>query len=125
LRILAIAKKDTGDRESAIRKLNARIHWIRSLPEINYEDSESSSYYESESDGDEDKDEVVGLTQAQIEMFPAFKYQDEKDAECTICMAHFEPGETLRRLQCFHIYHTNCIDQWLKTSSKCPLCNMN
>ena len=28
-----------------------------------------------------------------------------------------------RMLSCFHIYHKNCIDDWLKMKNTCPICN--
>lgn len=46
------------------------------------------------------------------------------DAEesCCVCMGNLEEGEEVRTLPCGHVFHRNCIDQWLKKSSLCPMC---
>eukprot|EP01091_Cochliopodium_minus_P009957 TRINITY_DN2568_c0_g1_i2.p2 TRINITY_DN2568_c0_g1~~TRINITY_DN2568_c0_g1_i2.p2 ORF type:complete len:146 (-),score=27.89 TRINITY_DN2568_c0_g1_i2:6-443(-) len=46
----------------------------------------------------------------------------EEDAQCSVCLCEFEKGDKIRTLNCNHFYHRDCIDKWLKTNSKCPLC---
>lgn len=46
---------------------------------------------------------------------------------CTICMEALDSctpasGEGGRRVRCGHVYHENCIAQWLSLHSSCPLC---
>ena len=49
---------------------------------------------------------------------------------CSICRLDFEHGEKLRVLPCKHLFHKNCVDQWLLGSRSapdmhtncCPLC---
>lgn len=42
--------------------------------------------------------------------------------ECVICMIEFVTGDQIRYLPCLHIYHMNCIDDWLIRSLCCPSC---
>ena len=50
--------------------------------------------------------------------------EDTKEV-CTICMDHYESGEERRYLPCGHVFHSQCIEQWLTNSSQnCPLDNM-
>lgn len=46
------------------------------------------------------------------------------DARCLVCLSDFEMNESARRLvQCGHLFHRECIDQWLTTGrNSCPLC---
>ncbi|KAF2684361.1 hypothetical protein K458DRAFT_302779 [Lentithecium fluviatile CBS 122367] len=46
------------------------------------------------------------------------------DARCLVCLSDFEMRESVRRLvQCGHLFHRECIDQWLTTGrNSCPLC---
>ncbi|KAF3848588.1 hypothetical protein F7725_015085 [Dissostichus mawsoni] len=30
-----------------------------------------------------------------------------------------------RRLPCMHLFHQGCVDQWLATSRKCPICRVD
>lgn len=45
-------------------------------------------------------------------------------ADCTVCYENFEIGDELLSLYCFHTFHKECIDKWIKLSggSKCPVC---
>ncbi|XP_060964273.1 putative RING-H2 finger protein ATL19 [Cannabis sativa] len=45
------------------------------------------------------------------------------DDECVICLEDFEEGESCQVFPfCNHIFHTNCIDHWLKNRPTCPIC---
>ncbi len=41
---------------------------------------------------------------------------------CSICLYAFEAGDEARRLPCFHVFHSSCIDPWLGQNAKCPIC---
>ncbi|OJD12359.1 hypothetical protein AJ78_07034 [Emergomyces pasteurianus Ep9510] len=43
---------------------------------------------------------------------------------CLICLSDYEAAEEVRQLsKCQHIYHRECIDEWLTTGrNSCPLC---
>ncbi|TVT98745.1 hypothetical protein EJB05_55931, partial [Eragrostis curvula] len=44
-------------------------------------------------------------------------------ATCSVCLAAFELGETVRLLPvCLHLFHVECIDVWLAAHSTCPIC---
>ena len=44
-----------------------------------------------------------------------------KDFICSIC--HENMLDDLRSTKCGHMFHPNCIMQWLKVKDSCPLCN--
>ncbi|KAE7999060.1 hypothetical protein FH972_003542 [Carpinus fangiana] len=47
----------------------------------------------------------------------------ERDDECVVCLNGFEDDEDVRQLpRCKHCFHAACIDMWLCSHSKCPLC---
>jgi len=43
---------------------------------------------------------------------------------CLICLCDYEASEEIRQLgKCQHIYHRECIDEWLTTGrNSCPMC---
>ncbi|KAJ8320613.1 hypothetical protein KUTeg_002200 [Tegillarca granosa] len=47
--------------------------------------------------------------------------------QCCICSDLFEndPTISISALQCGHVFHENCINQWLKNSNTCPSCRNN
>ena len=60
-----------------------------------------------------------------IEKIPQIYYKDNKyeNPECTICFDIFKENELLKQLKCNHIFHKECLSQWLLNNSKCPICN--
>ncbi|XP_050206965.1 uncharacterized protein LOC126656432 [Mercurialis annua] len=43
--------------------------------------------------------------------------------QCAVCLSEFKEGEKVRNLECKHMFHKGCLDQWLKQcKSTCPLC---
>lgn len=46
------------------------------------------------------------------------------DTRCLVCLCDFEATEEARKLvNCGHLFHRECIDQWLTTGrNSCPLC---
>ncbi|XP_031716212.1 E3 ubiquitin-protein ligase RNF165 isoform X4 [Anarrhichthys ocellatus] len=51
--------------------------------------------------------------------------ETDVDEKCTICLSMLEDAEDVRRLPCMHLFHQGCVDQWLATSRKCPICRVD
>lgn len=47
----------------------------------------------------------------------------QEQEQCTICRCEFENGDRVKGLPCSHVFHPDCIIQWLKVSKMCPICN--
>ncbi|XP_063375109.1 E3 ubiquitin-protein ligase Arkadia-like [Cydia amplana] len=47
------------------------------------------------------------------------------DEKCTICLSIFEVDSHCRRLPCMHLFHMECVDQWLSTNKHCPICRVD
>ena len=47
------------------------------------------------------------------------------ESECAICLCEFKEDQEVTPLPCDirHYFHTECIKNWLKEKTKCPLCN--
>ncbi|PKA63147.1 RING-H2 finger protein ATL72 [Apostasia shenzhenica] len=42
---------------------------------------------------------------------------------CPVCLSDFEDGNAVCLLpECAHCFHVECIDQWLRSHSTCPVC---
>jgi hypothetical protein len=56
----------------------------------------------------------------------SYKFIDTKDLidDCSICHDNFN-SDTCGVLNCGHIFHQTCIEEWLNYSINCPLCRIN
>ncbi|KAJ9182516.1 hypothetical protein P3X46_006502 [Hevea brasiliensis] len=41
---------------------------------------------------------------------------------CGVCLDELSIGSEARRLPWSHVYHSNCIVEWLKKNKTCPVC---
>ncbi len=64
-----------------------------------------------------------------LRMFPEKEYntfeQDvkSKNEKCVFCQENFTDIDKCRKLNCEHVFHAGCIDEWLENQSyKCPCC---
>lgn len=54
--------------------------------------------------------------------------KDYPNSNCTICIEDFKTESVVVQLHCKHIFHSNCLRDWLSKSllhPKCPNCNLN
>jgi len=76
--------------------------------------------------GGEAEPQVVAATPSQIAALPIETFSMEtrgaEGLECSICLAEYSDGNSLRRLPCGHNFHRKCIDKWLQRNKRCPLC---
>ncbi|XP_076919686.1 RING-H2 finger protein ATL38-like [Bidens hawaiensis] len=71
-----------------------------------------------------------GLDPTVIAEFTSFTYSKVKDIkigqhvlECAVCLNEFHDHEALRLLpECSHVFHRDCIDEWLASHVTCPVC---
>jgi hypothetical protein len=86
------------------------------------EDSSYSAHSSDESLGYDEEAEEMGLYDEQIELLPRHLYSKRggTDEQCTICISSIRHNEMVRRLPCQHIFHSECIDHWLKKKALCP-----
>ncbi|RVE44869.1 hypothetical protein evm_010469 [Chilo suppressalis] len=72
--------------------------------------------------------EARGATRAVIErntLRHAYAASTRADDKCTICLSAFEAAADCRRLPCMHLFHMECVDQWLSTNKHCPICRVD
>lgn len=47
------------------------------------------------------------------------------DKDCIICYEQFTQNSMCISLKCAHVFHSKCINRWLKTSWVCPVCRVD
>ncbi|KAK1439891.1 hypothetical protein QVD17_05715 [Tagetes erecta] len=65
-----------------------------------------------------------GLDDAVIKTMPLSIHTRKSSVhECAVCLLEFEDNDYVRTLPvCFHAFHVDCIDIWLRCHANCPLC---
>ncbi|MED6204969.1 hypothetical protein PIB30_013736 [Stylosanthes scabra] len=48
--------------------------------------------------------------------------KNKDDIKCSICQEEYVVGDEVGNLQCQHMYHVVCIQQWLRLKNWCPIC---
>ena len=47
---------------------------------------------------------------------------NDNDKTCSICLEDFSQEKDILILDCKHIYHSDCIIEWINKDTSCPLC---
>ncbi|KAK6229727.1 hypothetical protein SCA6_018678 [Theobroma cacao] len=70
-----------------------------------------------------------GLSRSCIQKLPVHEFhpsemiKSREESSCSICLQELKDGELARNLpRCGHIFHLNCIDEWLSRQGTCPMC---
>lgn len=110
------------------RRLNQRSHQRNCHTSIPADFDSQGNDYEALLAFEEQRGAVVSkntMTRREIERLPTKSYVSSHSAgktQCQICFSDYSEGEQLRMLPCFHDYHVQCIDRWLKKNVTCPIC---
>ncbi|XP_021841973.1 E3 ubiquitin ligase BIG BROTHER-related [Spinacia oleracea] len=91
-------------------------------------DPDELSYEELLALGDVVGTESRGLSADTIASLPSTNYKSQNNNEteadtCVICRLDYEDGDGLTTLPCKHLYHSDCINNWLKIKKACPVCS--
>lgn len=83
---------------------------IRSIKEDDYDFIHTNNSGSSDGNGDNIS------TESEMALWSNDK------TKCTICLEHYQVGDMIRTLPCFHSFHVDCIDPWLRQKATCPIC---
>jgi len=107
----------------------------------NYRNNQNNNDMAGGSSGADDN-KPVGITPEEldavstIDVYPKkkrsrmslnFKQQHRREINkyrgaCCICLFDYRGGDKIRKLNCNHYFHKQCIDIWFKRNIQCPLC---
>lgn len=60
--------------------------------------------------------------QTSINNIPSYNYIENKCDNCIVCMDTIKKNDNCKKLSCGHIFHSDCIDNWLLKVLECPIC---
>ncbi|XP_074534720.1 uncharacterized protein LOC141797167 [Halichoeres trimaculatus] len=128
--LLAAVSPLVSYEEDLIGQHRRRVRGRRRNAHPEFSDSLQGDDYEALLAFEERQGAVVSkkLSRGEIQRFPIKSFQSANSAgntQCQICFCDYTDGEKLRMLPCFHDYHVQCIDRWLKDNTTCPICRAN
>ena len=63
-----------------------------------------------------------------IQLLPISDVEEENkipdELKCVICLETFKVGDKFTALPCLHLFHFECIENYLKTKMECPVCKL-
>ncbi|XP_022715729.1 E3 ubiquitin-protein ligase RNF181 homolog [Durio zibethinus] len=65
---------------------------------------------------------LMGASKGAIEALEKVKFEGNFTRQCVICLEEILDGSKASRMPCSHVYHQDCIVNWLEKSNLCPLC---
>lgn len=65
---------------------------------------------------------LMPASEASIKALKEIEVEGCCSKQCVICLEEMKVGSKATALPCFHIFHQDCIINWLNNSSLCPLC---
>ncbi|XP_047981510.1 E3 ubiquitin ligase BIG BROTHER-related-like [Salvia hispanica] len=91
-------------------------------------DPDELSYEELIALGEVVGTESRGLSADTIASLASVNYKSQDTQEgisdsCVICRLDYEDGDALTVLSCKHLYHPECINNWLQINKVCPVCS--
>mmetsp|Transcript_8569 Transcript_8569/g.16205 ORF Transcript_8569/g.16205 Transcript_8569/m.16205 type:complete len:138 (+) Transcript_8569:121-534(+) len=73
-----------------------------------------------------DMDHLFGADPTLVASFPTETLESAAqlgdNAICAICQEKFVAMDVVKTLPCKHVFHADCVTQWLAVSRNCPLC---
>ena len=96
------------------------------LPFSNFNDSNISAMLEQvmqmmRNRGEHPTDQAILNELPETQIDDVTKLDPEKK-NCVICLGDFKNGDKATVLPCIHLFHSYCIQNWLKTKNCCPIC---
>ena len=109
---------------SIARTINRVDRWIDNIgsnnSELNQQNNEQNILNEI---GLQEKEKDLNTI---LKFIPIWEVRENKrhdnNNNCVVCLSEFQIGDIISALPCCHVFHTECIKNWLKNELSCPVC---
>ncbi|KAJ1380135.1 Zinc finger, RING-type [Sesbania bispinosa] len=121
--VIAYAKDEVENRCSVFRTKSGKFHLFNLVLDIRIQDELDDDIINMVMEESMRETQMVPASKIAIESLQKVKLQEGATMErCSICLMEFDVGTEVSSMPCKHVYHHECLVQWLKTSHVCPLC---
>ena len=105
--------------EEEMKRYRAQL--IRNLEERNRRIEENLYYNYQSANRRSNRYNLYNLIESKIDV----NKLNEENKKCVICYEDFKNNDSAIFLPCFHVFHSNCIKEWLSKKDICPCCKIN
>ena len=94
---------------------------------VDDDSDENGEEFEVDFDAEDEEEKHVSDQERKnvINGIHSFKFEERKEPDnCMVCHDILKQGKMVKRLDCSHIFHSTCINKWLKQKLCCPLCKV-
>ena len=109
---------------SIARTINRVDRWIDNIGSSNNESNQQNNEQNILNEiGLQEKEKDLNTI---LKFIPIWKVRENKrhdnNNNCVVCLSEFQIGDIISALPCCHVFHTECINNWLKNELSCPVC---
>jgi len=125
------AAEEDFDEDARLKEVMAKFH----VHQVSCEKTEDDDEESPTNDKDENKDGKVDNEETNTEpkmskrlSSSLWNHLSINKAECSICLEGYCQSEKVcvsKNPDCSHVFHQECIAEWLKKHDKCPLCRVD
>ena len=114
---------DSSFRDELFNRINNNYN-------INFDENDSFLLFDLLTNSSDNTKKIISKENLDKFKLDIYNDIDKKNCifsdQCSICYSNFNKNDFVRVLDCKHIYHKHCIDQWLlKYENTCPICKKN
>ena len=108
---------------SIARTINRLDRWIDNIGSNNSEQNQNNEQNILNEIGLQEKEKDLNTI---LKFLPIWEVRENKrhdnNNNCVVCLSEFQIGDIISALPCCHVFHTECVKNWLKNELSCPVC---
>jgi heme-binding NEAT domain protein len=111
--------EDELDREgNPLPSPQEKVQIINAIPSYKFEEAKFEESEDMSTSRNQDRPQTTATERKKRNE----QRRIEKTVNCSICLDVLKTGATVKALACSHIFHSSCINAWLKEKLECPNC---
>lgn len=117
--LLPSVMADTGTYDFSNMNIQSRLLFLELMPLLLAEEDRARGSGSVSSTPPASERAISSLEEIDVE---EVRSKGEEVEPCAVCTEAYESAETVLKLPCQHVYHSECLLRWLRSHASCPTC---